>query len=118
MTVPSRMQTRSPEQIAVEIGHKLERLRLSRNITQAELAENAGVSERTLRRLEAGQGATLDTLIRIMTGLQIQENLQLLLPDPRIRPIERVRSGGRERQRSSPQNIRKKVAPWEWGKEG
>lgn len=50
------LDMRSPESLAEEIGKKLARFRLSRNITQSKLAEDAGVSERTLRRLESGEG--------------------------------------------------------------
>ena len=104
----------SPKQIAAAIGEKLERLRLSRNITQSELAKNAGISERTLRRLESGAGATLDTLVRILVALRLQENVEHLVPDPRIRPVERVRSGGTERQRSRPVKKPKTADKWHW----
>ncbi len=106
---------RTPESISQEIGQKLERLRLSRNITQAALAQDAGISERTLRRLESGDNPTLDSLIRVLISLKIQQNVDLLVPDPRVRPIERVRTKGGERQRSSSTKPTKKTKQWEWG---
>jgi len=105
---------RSPETLTFEIGARIERLRLSRNITQAELAEDAGISERTQRRLESGAGATLDTLVRVLLALKIHQNLDLLVPDPRVRPIERVRIGGSERQRSRSKTSAKPKKQWRW----
>ncbi len=105
----------SPETLTFEIGTRIERLRLSRNITQAELADDAGISERTLRRLESGAGATLDTLVRVLLALKIHQNLDLLVPDSRVRPIERVRTGGSERQRSRSKVSAKPTKQWHWG---
>jgi len=110
--------SKSPEAISREIGQKLERLRLSRNITQSQLAHEAGISERTLRRLEAGDNPTLDSLIRVLTALRIHDNVDLLVPDSRIRPIERVRTQGTERQRSRPAKAVNKTKKWEWGTKG
>ncbi|WP_245307462.1 helix-turn-helix domain-containing protein [Rhizobium altiplani] len=97
------------------MGQKLERFRLSRNITQQQLATDAGISERTLRRLESGDNPTLDSLIRVLIALKIQGNIDLLIPDSRIRPIERVRTKGTERQRSRSTKTAKQPKPWEWG---
>jgi len=105
---------KSPEALSSDIGAKIERLRLSRNITQAELAQDAGVSERTLRRLESGDGATLDSFVRVLSALRLSENLDLLVPDPRIRPIERVRTGGTERQRSRAAKADQTTKQWQW----
>ena len=40
--------------VLTELGGRLTRLRLERNLTQAQLAEQAGVSKRTVQRLESG----------------------------------------------------------------
>ncbi|MCY4178869.1 MAG: helix-turn-helix transcriptional regulator [Litoreibacter sp.] len=106
---------KSAEALASDIGSKLERLRLSRNITQTDLAINAGISERTLRRLESGDGATLDSLLRVLLALKIAQNLDLLVPDSRVRPIERVRTGGTERQRSRSAKSDQTPKQWQWG---
>lgn len=110
-----QMSAKTPETISRDIGGKLERLRLSRNITQAALAQDAGISERTLRRLESGDNPTLDSLIRVLISLKIPQNIDVLVPDPRVRPIERVRTKGVERQRSSSTKPTKKTKQWEWG---
>ena len=103
------------EQIEAALCKRLENIRLSRNITQAQLAEEAGVSPRTIGRLEKGQGVSMDTFIRIMMALSIQQNLEALLPDPTVRPIERVGMGTGERQRARPAKSIDELPTWSWG---
>ena len=71
------------------------------NIAQTDLAEKAGISARTLRRLESGEGGTLDSFIRLLIALNIDSNLSVLIPDSTIRPMERVRQTKKERVRAS-----------------
>ncbi len=102
-------------QIEVTLCKRLESIRLSRNITQAQLAEEAGVSPRTIGRLEKGQGVSMDTFIRIMMALGIQQSFEALLPDPTVRPIERVGIGAGERKRARPTQYRDERPNWSWG---
>jgi transcriptional regulator with XRE-family HTH domain len=103
------------QQIEAALCKQLERIRLSRNVTQVQLAAEAGVSPRTIGRLEKGQGVSLDTFIRVLTALGIQQNLQSLLPDPTVRPIERITAGGGERQRARPARADRPPPAWAWG---
>lgn len=117
MTRPIDYKVASPEQVAGEIGHTLARLRLARNQTQRDLAASAGISERTLKRFEAGEGATLDTLIRLMQALDLSQHLAALLPDPKVQPEARLGRGERERQRARPARDEEKGLPWSWDEE-
>lgn len=110
--------TASSAQIEISLCARLERIRLAQNLTQAALAAEAGVSVITIRRMENGQGVTLDTFIRVLTALKLQANLQTLLPDPSIRPVERTRPARRERQRARPMEQPKEApSAWTWGDE-
>ncbi|MGA7878304.1 MAG: helix-turn-helix transcriptional regulator [Desulfoferrobacter sp.] len=102
-------------QIEAALCKRLESIRLSRNITQAQLAEEAGVSPRTIGRLEKGQGVSVDTFIRIMIALGIQQSLEALLPDPTVRPIERVGISAGERKRARPTQSSHERPTWSWG---
>ncbi len=102
-------------QIEAALCKRLENIRLSRNITQAQLAEEAGVSLRTIGRLEKGQGVSLDTFIRVMMALGIQQSLETLMPDPTVRPIERVGFNAGERKRARPTQYRDERPNWSWG---
>lgn len=103
------------DQIEAALCRRVEGIRLSRNITQAQLAKEAGVSLRTIGRLENGEGVSLDTFIRVMKALGIQHNLAVLMPDPSVRPVERVGASGTERKRARPRRSDKGTVPWSWG---
>ena len=97
-----------------EIGFRLARLRLSRNVTQSMLAKEAGISPRTLRRLEAGGPSTLDTFLRVAVALDLGDTLLGAVPSRQIRPIERVSRRGSERQRARPRPQDGRETAWTW----
>ena len=101
-------------QIGTALGRRIEQIRLARNITQPQLAQEAGISARTLRNVEKGGGVSFDTFIRVLIALGIQHNLETLLPDPSVRPVERV-ALGRERRRARPSRKGEKTPRWSWG---
>jgi putative transcriptional regulator len=105
------------EQIEDFLCGQLKRIRLTLNFTQIQLAQESGVAIGTIRRFEEGQSVSLNTFIRIMMALDIQQNLETLLPDPTIRPIERVNTGGSERKRARPLQSDSKNTSWAWGDE-
>lgn len=92
-------QTRTPEALE-EIGRRLRRIRLSQNLTVAELAERSGVSARTILRLEGGEGARLDNLIRVLRGLGRLGAFDAFLPEPTTSPRELVERSGKPRTRA------------------
>ena len=106
----------SNAQIAQHIGESLAQVRLVRNLTQAALAAEAGISIATLKRLERGDNSTLDSLIRVMVVLGLAENFAILVPDASIRPLELSRSAGKQRQRARIQReeMAKSDTPWTW----
>lgn len=104
-------------QIAEYLGQRLADNRLARNITQKRLSEMAGVSLKTVQRLEKGENSSLDTLIRVLKAMGVAENLDVLLPDASIRPLERVKLKGKERQRARPVAEKKPRVPWVWGED-
>lgn len=108
----------SSEQIAVALYERIENIRLMKNITQAQLAQNAGISIKTLGRMKTGENISLDSFIRLMMALGVQETFQILLPDVSVRPIERVRLGGKERKRARPKpKLSNDASPWTWNDE-
>ena len=52
--------------ILTEIGERVARRRLDLQLTQAEMAEQAGVAKRTVERIEAGASAQMSSIIRIL----------------------------------------------------
>ena len=103
----------SIDDLQADLGHRLEALRLSRNLQQFQLADEAGVSRRTITRLENGQSVSLDTLLRVMRALGLSSRLATLLPDPAVQPVNRVRLKGKERKRASAR-AKPPASHWQW----
>ena len=100
--------------IIKELGKRIKDVRISRSLTQKELAENAGISYNTVIRLENGEGANLENLIKIMRVLGILQNFDLLIPEQELSP-EEIFKGKKKRKRAS--KIREKENDWQWGDE-
>lgn len=100
--------------LRAELGARLARQRLARNVTQEALAANAGIGLRTLRRVEAGEPSSLDSVLRIAIALGLAEGLMSGIPEQEIRPIERVESRGRERRRARPSQSQGRQESWSW----
>ena len=105
------------EVILGELGGRLAKIRLDRNLTQAQLATQAGVAKRTVERLEAGTvGTQLSGFIRVCRVLDVIERLDLLVPEPVPSPVAQLKMAGRKRQRASTAKPAKASAKkWQWG---
>ena len=113
MNLTLDFSTSSSAAIAEALCKRLEAIRLSKNISQAALARQAGVSRSTMTRIADGQSVSLDSFIRVIKALGLADHLATLLPDPSIRPVELVTHEGQHRRRAS--GKRKSVQPWSWG---
>jgi putative transcriptional regulator len=102
--------------IAAALGKRLEAIRLSQNIPQAELAKQAGVSRSTMTRIADGKSISLDSFIRVIKALGLADHLAALLPDPSVRPVEMAANQGQHRRRAS--GKRKSNEAWSWDDEG
>ena len=96
----------APEEILRLAGQRLAEQRLSMRITQAELAARAGISKRTVERLERGEtGARMDAFIRICLTLGLADGFNRLLPPHEIGPIALARG------ETLPRRVRKHRQP-------
>ena len=77
--------------IEIEVGERLKKLRLEYNITQDDLAKKTGLSRVSISKIERGKGVNLSSLIEIMRGLRVLENIAYLIPEQEISPIEMIR---------------------------
>ncbi|HEX3625119.1 MAG TPA: helix-turn-helix transcriptional regulator [Verrucomicrobiae bacterium] len=107
--------------ILAEIGKRLTQTRLSSNLTQAQLAEQAGVSKRTVERLEAGAVATqLSGFIRVCRVLKVLDRFDALIPESVPSPMAELKLRGKQRQRASggkTQTTKPSAKKWHWGDE-
>ncbi len=86
-----------------EISGSVSRWRRLRGLTQAQLAERAGVSRGVARRLEAGDGGvSIENVLRILRALGVAELLTEAL-DPLRSDIGRLRA-----EQELPERVRPK----------
>lgn len=88
------------DELQAEIGEQLRAARLRSNFSQADVAKQAGVSIGAVKNLEAGTGATVKTLIRVVRVLGRVQWLLSLQPAITISPMDMLRSSKSKRQRA------------------
>ncbi len=100
------------------IGERLAKIRLARNLTQEQVAVQAGLGLRTVQRLETGAAATqLSGFVRVCRVLGLLERLELLLPEETVSPITQLKLHGKTRQRArgGTKPAAAKAKKWTWG---
>jgi transcriptional regulator with XRE-family HTH domain len=104
-----------------EIGGRLERRRIDAGLTQAQLAEEAGISKRTVERIEAGHSTDFVMLLRVLRVLKLLKALDQSVPDLPQSPLMLLKGRGRARKRVGhsrrPRDgtaTPKPAAPWKW----
>lgn len=106
----------SDDAVLAHMGQRLAALRLSRQMTQAQLADTAGVSKRTVERLENGESVQMTSFVRCLRALGSLNRIEQMLPEIPVNPILLL-----ERQGKQPQRIRKArtpaAEPWTWADE-
>lgn len=87
------------EAILQTLGERVERQRIEVGMTQAELAREAGISKRTLERIEGGKGCELVMLVRVLRTLKLGEGFNALIPELPPSPMAQLRLKGKQRRR-------------------
>lgn len=78
----------SDVQLEKRIGEKIKHIRLKRNITQQSLAEAASISLSSLKKIEAGEVGTFNSLLRVLRTLGMLETIFGLFEEERMSPNE------------------------------
>lgn len=104
--------------ILQELGGRIMQRRLELQLTQAVLAEKAGVSKRTVERIEAGATAQMSTMVRVFRTLELLDRLDALVPEGGPRPMDLLKLKGSSRQRATGRRGKKPMdEAWKWGDE-
>lgn len=102
--------------ILEELGKRLGQRRIAKGLTQAELAREAGVSKRTVERIEAGAAAQTLNLVRILRVLDLLDGIGQLVPEAGPSPMDLLKRKGKARKRAT---SRRAATPahdnWSWG---
>ncbi len=96
----SRILPPTPFEAKRALGAGFRKHRLAANMTQKDLAERSGVSEATIKRIEASGSASLEHVLMVGFALGLG-SVFMDLPAPRPRSIDDV-VAPRERRRASP----------------
>ncbi|MGH9090113.1 MAG: helix-turn-helix domain-containing protein [Acidimicrobiales bacterium] len=96
------------DDLEATLGERFRTLRLSRRLTQAELAERANVSLGALKHLETGAGVTTATLTKVVRALGQERWIEDLAPAPAFNPLDLLEARERRerRQRQGPRRVR------------
>ncbi len=111
-----------------ELGKRLAQYRLNKNLSQADLGKRSGVSRNTIVRMEAGESTQATNLIRTLRALDLLQNLDALVPEPQISPLQLAKRRGKARVRAGRAHFKRtsrltgtasvtasgEKKPWEW----
>ena len=97
-----------------ELGQRARQHRVGMNLTQVQLAKAAGVGPRTVERFEAGYSIQLEKLLRILRALRLINNLDQLIPETSLRPLQLAEGQTKVHQRAHAARAPTALS-WEWG---
>lgn len=89
----------SDEALIRQIGERLKELRLRQNLSQQQLADQAGLSRSAVSQAELGRAMTLTTLLQLLRALQEIELLSPFLEDLPPSPLLVLEQSRRKRKR-------------------
>lgn len=95
-----RAESMTDEAIAGEIGQRIEAIRLKRNLGQDIVAQEAGISRETYRKITAGKG-TLVNVIAVLRVLGELGRLATLIEEVRSSPLQLAKMQGKRRLRAA-----------------
>lgn len=98
------------------LGERVKLYRIAAGFSQKDLEEKSGVSVRSISRFEQGASIQLESLIKILSALKLDENLKLLVPDQTRRPSYYLEESKKLRQRVRKSNSSKQT-DFKWGDE-
>ena len=103
------------QEILKELGNRIKQYRISLNITQIDLANKCGISSSTEIRIENGEDSKISNYIKILIGLGLSENLNILIPEaqPDFKALYEQKP---KRQRATP-SAQKSGSKWVWGED-
>lgn len=109
------LETRTDEAVLAQLGQRLAQFRLAANQTQSQLADVAGVSQRTVARIEDGESTQLTNWIRVLRALGLLSGLDRLVPAPGPSPLAQLEAKSKVRRRASTKRAPPGAPrPWSW----
>lgn len=99
--------------VSAELRERCRRERLAQNMTQADLAERAGLGINTVRRFEGDDNysPSLETFIRTIRVLGALDALEHILPE---RPLDPLNPDASQRRRARRTSAKPATGEWTW----
>jgi len=91
--------------IAQEIGRRLEQLRLEKNMTQQQLADEIGLSRVSYRKLAKG-AAKFENIIGALRALDRMDLIEKFIPETTFSPMAQLKLKGKLPQRATGQRAK------------
>lgn len=101
--------------IMKELSVRIKQYRISSQMTQAQLADKAILSAKTVMRFEKGEDISLYSFIKMIKALGLENSLDIILPDPTERPSNYL-NGYKPKQRYRKKS-KTNTTKWKWGDE-
>jgi len=103
--------TETTDELLKNLGVRLSELRLSRGLTQEDLAQRAGISKRSLERLEKNEGnPRLSVFVSVCQVLGLVHGFDALLPAVELGPM--ALAAGRSLPKRARKSLKKKAVRW------
>jgi len=87
-------------------GDFIKHTRLQQNITQEQLAENAGLNRWTVSQIENGESVTFSSLIQILRALNTLHVFDLFQISDEISPLEYAKLKKKQKERARNKNTK------------
>jgi len=100
------------------ISERVRNYRIDFPLTQKQLSDRSGVSLRSIQRFENGEDIQLGNLIKLLSALGLDNNVEMLVPDVTRRPAAFVETTPRrQRVHIKKGNKGGTNEPFRWGDE-
>lgn len=103
--------------ILKELGERIRDIRVAVPLTQKEMAQKAGVSPRTVERIENGENVKIENLLNILRVLGLLANADVLVPEQEIPPTVQLDRGKKRKRAGSRKTVNENEDEWRWGDE-
>lgn len=102
-----------------EMGARLKAYRIDFPLSQEELSDKSGIAVRSISRMENGEDIQFGNLIKVLIALDLDANLDMLVPDPKKRPsfYLKDKSAMPQRKRASKKDSKQPGTDVKWGDE-
>ena len=97
------------------ISERIRNYRIAYPLTQAQLAERSGVSLRSIQLFENGADIRWNNLVKILSALDLDDNIQMLVPDVTERPSYHVKQNDIRKRVSKKQVKKLQQESFTWG---